>query len=158
MNKRSILTSPLPTKALSIRQPWAWLIVQGFKDIENRTWSTKHRGPTLIHASKGITRQEYEDVADFVRNLNRADFLTGNEAAPIVLPALEELQRGGIVGVATITDCVPSWAARVSQWHMEGQFGFQITDAKALPFVPCKGALGFFDVPADVLAALREHA
>ncbi|WP_245839042.1 ASCH domain-containing protein [Yersinia kristensenii] len=38
-------------KALSIRQPWAWLIVNGYKDIENRTWNTKCRGPVLIHAS-----------------------------------------------------------------------------------------------------------
>ncbi|WP_206002040.1 ASCH domain-containing protein [Paraburkholderia aromaticivorans] len=37
-------------KALSIRQPWAWLIVKGHKDIENRTWSTRFRGRVLIHA------------------------------------------------------------------------------------------------------------
>jgi len=38
--------------ALSIWQPWAWLIANGYKDIENRTWWTKFRGPFLIHASK----------------------------------------------------------------------------------------------------------
>ncbi len=37
---------------LSIRQPWAWLIVNGYKDIENRTWSTRFRGKVLIHAGK----------------------------------------------------------------------------------------------------------
>ena len=37
--------------ALSVRQPWAWLIVNGVKDIENRLWRTHHRGPSLIHAS-----------------------------------------------------------------------------------------------------------
>ncbi|RZK62259.1 MAG: ASCH domain-containing protein, partial [Pedobacter sp.] len=31
-------------KALSIKQPWATLISTGIKDIENRTWATKHRG------------------------------------------------------------------------------------------------------------------
>ena len=35
---------------LSVRQPWAWLIVHGYKDIENRTWPTRHRGDTVIHA------------------------------------------------------------------------------------------------------------
>ena len=30
-------------KAISIRQPWAWLVVNGHKDVENRTWRTKHR-------------------------------------------------------------------------------------------------------------------
>ena len=38
-------------KILSIRQPWAALIVHGFKETENRTWSTSYRGPVLIHAA-----------------------------------------------------------------------------------------------------------
>jgi hypothetical protein len=38
-------------KALSIRQPWAWLIIAGIKDIENRRWATNHRGPILVHAA-----------------------------------------------------------------------------------------------------------
>jgi hypothetical protein len=43
--------NPMNTiKALSIRQPWAWLIVQGDKDIENR--STTYRRRVLIHAGK----------------------------------------------------------------------------------------------------------
>jgi len=41
-------------KAILIRQPWAWLIVHGYKDVENRTWSTKYRGPILIHAGKTL--------------------------------------------------------------------------------------------------------
>lgn len=39
-------------KALSIRQPWAWLIVAGYKDIENRSWPTNFRGRVYIHASR----------------------------------------------------------------------------------------------------------
>ena len=39
------------TKVLTIRQPWASLIVQNLKDIENRTWKTNYRGPLLIHAA-----------------------------------------------------------------------------------------------------------
>jgi len=53
-------------KAISIRQPWAWLIVNGYKDIENRSWPTKFRGRVLIHASKGMTRAEYDDVEDYL--------------------------------------------------------------------------------------------
>ena len=41
-------------KAISIRQPWAWLIVHGYQDVENRTWSTKHRGPILIHCHRVV--------------------------------------------------------------------------------------------------------
>lgn len=38
-------------KALSIKQPWAYLIASGIKDIENRTWKTNFRGRIYIHAS-----------------------------------------------------------------------------------------------------------
>ena len=41
-------------KVIVVRQPWAWLIVNGFKDIENRSWKTRHRGPLLIQASAGL--------------------------------------------------------------------------------------------------------
>ena len=38
-------------RVLTVRQPWAQLIARGLKDIENRTWATRYRGPLLIHAS-----------------------------------------------------------------------------------------------------------
>ncbi|MCB2188832.1 MAG: ASCH domain-containing protein [Deltaproteobacteria bacterium] len=41
-------------KCLSIRQPWASLIVAGMKDVENRSWATKYRGPVLIHAAATV--------------------------------------------------------------------------------------------------------
>ena len=53
-----------PVVALSIRQPWAWLIVNGYKDIENRNWKTNFRGKILVHAAKGMTKAEYEDADD----------------------------------------------------------------------------------------------
>ncbi|MDQ7982249.1 ASCH domain-containing protein [Paraburkholderia sp. SARCC-3016] len=142
-------------KILSIRQPWAWLIVRPdifgdearrqayatglIKDVENRTWATKFRGEFLIHASMGLTRREYEDVCDF---LYACDI-------PIKLPPFEELQRGGVVGAATLVDCV-DWSE--SQWYM-GAKGFVLRDARPLPFVPCKGALNFFELP-DIFPAL----
>jgi hypothetical protein len=116
-------------KALSIRQPWAWLIVNGHKDIENRDWATNFRGRVLIHASDA---EEYPDQY-------------GGS-----YPARESM-IGGIVGVATITGCVDR---SDSKWFM-GQYGFTLTDAKPLPFIACKGALGFFNVPSEVADQLR---
>jgi len=52
--------SESPVYALSIRQPWAWLIVNGWKDIENREWSTRFRGRLLIHAGKQIESDAVE--------------------------------------------------------------------------------------------------
>jgi hypothetical protein len=148
-------------KALSIRQPWAWLIVRPdlvgptrsaaiaageLKDIENRGWPTKYRGRVLIHAAKGMTRAEYEDGQDP---------LWSSGGPTIELPPFEQLERGGIVGVATIDACIPP-AERTSLWHMGSAYGFHLIDTKPLPFVACKGALGFFDVPKEIAAHLRQ--
>ncbi len=111
-------------KALSIKQPWAWLIVNGHKDIENRDWQTSRRGKILVHASKKI-------CPDGIR---RAQELG------IVLP--ENLERGGIVGETEIVDCV---AQSSSPWF-EGKFGFMLANSRPLPFHPWKGMLSFFEV------------
>jgi ASCH domain-containing protein len=50
LHGRHVKLEELP--ALSLRQPWAWLVVNGYKDIENRSWRTNHHGPLVIHASK----------------------------------------------------------------------------------------------------------
>lgn len=148
-------------KALSIRQPWAWLIVRPdligparaaaiaageLKDVENRSWPTKYRGRVLIHASKGMTRAEYEDAEDP---------LWASGGPTIELPPFDQLERGGIVGATTIDVCIHP-VDRTSNWHIEGAFGFHLIDTKPTPFVACKGALGFFDVPPDVAAQLRQ--
>ena len=39
-------------KTLSLKQPFAELILQGRKTIELRRWNTNLRGDFLIHASK----------------------------------------------------------------------------------------------------------
>jgi ASCH domain len=49
-------------KIISIRQPWAGLIVSGLKDVENRTWPTRYRGPILIHASQRPDEISREDI------------------------------------------------------------------------------------------------
>lgn len=128
-------------KALSIRQPWAWLIVNGHKDIENRVWSTRYTGPLLIHASKGMTRSEYDEVADMIAN--ERPFM----GMGIKLPDPNIIERGGIVGLA---HCNGSVDQCVSPWFF-GPYGFVLSDAKTLPFVPFKGMLGFFEVPDELV-------
>lgn len=117
--------------AISIRQPWAWLILNAGKDIENRNWPTKFRGHVLIHAAKGMTLAEYEDAEETLELLR----------LPIKLPMKQELERGGIVGEVDIVDCVTQ---SDSDWFF-GTYGFVLRNAKPLPFQPCRGALGFFN-------------
>ncbi len=135
-------------KALSIRQPWASLIVLGLKDIENRTWPTRQRGNVLVHASKGMTHSEHEDAIAFAIDAIRSDprhvGATKTRTLRDLGFAFDDLQRGGIIGSIDIVDCVSHSA---SPWFV-GDYGFVLSNPKPMPFRPFKGALGFFEVPS----------
>lgn len=107
--------------ALSIKQPWAWLIVNGYKDIENRSWPTRFRGRVLIHAGKRHDGSPNEWDWPHIQRPDHLDY-------------------GGIVGEAEIVDCVQQHA---SEWF-QGEYGFVIRNARPLPFQACRGQLGFF--------------
>ena len=127
-------------KALSIRQPWAWLIVHGGKDIENRSWHTKHRGRFLVHASKGMTNKEYCDGLEFAMRAGDIQLLRD-------FPTSQEMLRGGIIGSVELVDSVDT---SDSPWYM-GEKAFVLRDPKPLPFTPLKGRLSFFDVPDELV-------
>lgn len=117
------------TLAISVRQPWAWLIIHGGKDIENRTWATQYRGRVLIHASKGMTAEEYSTTKDWAAcNLG------------VWLPEPTLLMRGGIIGSVEIVDCV---RRSESRWF-SGPFGLVLRNPEPLPFRACRGMLRFF--------------
>ena len=120
----------LPTKAISIRQPWAWAIISAGKDIENRRWPTNFRGPVCIHAAKGCTEVEFNSAATLIG---------WDKMLPGVAP--RDYQRGGIIGVAEIVDCVRT---HPSPWFF-GPYGFVLSNVRPVAFIPVKGALGFFD-------------
>lgn len=113
--------------ALAIRQPYAWLVVNRIKDIENRSRRTHYRGKVLIHASLS------EDLL-FEDSLAELSTLAGIE-----LP--DSYDTGGIVGVAEIIGCERRHG---SNWKDPKSWGWVLANAQPLPFRPCKGALGFF--------------
>lgn len=121
--------------ALSILQPWAWLIVHGHKPVENRSWSTKFRGRFIVHAGKKWGPDQREDL-EYVRDKFRL----------IDIP--QSFDLGGIVGAATIVDCVTEHPSE----FFTGPYGFTLKDAATCPFVPYRGQLGFFQIPREVLA------
>jgi len=120
-------------KALSINQPWAWLIVNGYKAVENRDWDTKYRGEFLIHAGKKFDYDAYL-------------FLEGWD---IPAPCDDELPMGGIVGKARLINTVHIRdkhlvTAKDKPWFF-GEYGFMLDGAEPCELIPCKGALGFFE-------------
>lgn len=140
---------------LSIRQPWASLILKAGKTIENRDWSTKVRGRILVHAAQGMTRFEHEAAIAFAVDAIRADPRNVDATRTVTLRelgfAFEDLPRGGIVGSVDIVDCV---RRSDSPWFV-GRYGFVLRDPKVLPFVPWRGRLGFFGVPESALEGVE---
>jgi len=124
-------------RVLSVQQPWAFLIVCGWKDIENRTWGTRYRGRVLIHAGKQLAPWP-ETYTTSLRDKFGID-----------LPALRDLDRGGIVG---ITEIIESVEVSESPWFT-GPHGFVLRNSRRLPFFPCRGALGFFTAPVGFTLA-----
>ena len=115
-------------KVLSVRQPWAGLIVAGIKTVENRTWRTKYRGQLWIHATK-----TYDDVADipasFTGELPRICAIRGSVIGSV---ELYEVCRG--------LDTDNPWA-EADAWHWCLSDPFQL----GAPY-PVKGQLGIFTV------------
>jgi hypothetical protein len=111
-------------KVITVRQPYADMIVNGRKNIEYRSWPTSYRGPVLIHAALHINR-------DLCRKFGRN---------PDALP------RGGIVGIAKITDCIPD--------RLGAEYKFILQKRRPLPFTKWTGALGLREVPVRLLRRL----
>jgi len=121
---------PADSLVISIRQPWAWMIIHAGKDIENRNWFTKVRGRVLIHAANGMTDKEFNCAWDLAERIG------------IEYVSITELSRGGIIGSVEIVDCVTK---SDSPWFF-GRYGFVLRDPQPLPFYQCRGKLGFFRI------------
>jgi hypothetical protein len=130
-------------KALSIKQPWAWLIVMGHKNIENRDWPTDYRGRVYVHAGLKMDYEAFEGDPAY-RTLDRfiRDLITPSDNYDWdVAPHAELL--GAIVGEVDIVDCV---RYHKSPWFF-GRYGFVLANPVAYErAIPYKGRLGLFDV------------
>lgn len=131
----SFAEDQVTVKAISIQQPWAWAIVYAGKDIENRTWNTHYRGPLAIHAPARLQRD------------NRWP-----RGAP--RPNEDDLHLSAIIGVADLVDVV---TRSRSKWF-GGPFGLVLANPRPLRHpVPCKGSLGLWSIPPNVLRSIRKQ-
>ena len=127
--------------ALSVKQPWAALLVHGLKTIEVRRWPTARRGLVYIHAAR-VPDERPEGWARLPAHLQETAAL-----------------RGGLIGAARLVDCKPyrtgdRFAAdqhlhlNEPGWY-EGPvlFGFTFAEPQVQPFRRCPGWFRFFEVP-----------
>jgi hypothetical protein len=140
-------------KALSIRNPWAAVIVHGQKRIENRSRRTTHRGLIALHSS-GRSRWDFAgQTSDLVRNEWRRLGWVGSPDRDS-----SYITHGAVLAVAEIVD-VCGWQGRsccdCGEWAASGQAHWRLANVRALPEpIPCKGALGLWPLPDEVEAAV----
>ncbi len=123
-------------KVLTVKQPWASLIIHGGKDIENRQWATGVRGRVAIHSSARLEKSEAEDALGLLRAIR------GRDAE---LPLIGR-DLGSIIGTVEIVDCV---RRSESPWFV-GEYGFVLRDPIALPEpIKVRGQLGWWEYPLE---------
>lgn len=130
-------------KALTVKQPWAALIISGVKNVENRSWATAHRGELAIHSSlKPAPEEEW----------GRAEHLCRQQAPPwgpdqgmitaFFAIVRDPRQNGVVLGTVELVDVTHvtnPWAEPgMRHWILESPFQF------AEP-VPARGALQLWD-------------
>jgi len=135
------------TKALSFKQPIAWLIANGYLPVDDRSWGTQYRGTVLIHASKGLYKEYY-------------DYIKSHTDIPI--PDRDKMEYGGVVGIAELVLCcrpgdLPAGISREQRAHFGGVnqkcYGFLFEQATPMELMPCPGKLGLFELDMTALLA-----
>ena len=123
-------------KVISIRQPWAALIVNGYKDYEFRSWKTNYRGKILIHASSMIDKKHF----GLLKELNL------------------EYETGSIIGEVEIIDCIPITKEFEDKlidnnpkvygyYHGRTGYAWHVINAKKIKPISAKGKLSFWEYP-----------
>lgn len=134
-------------KCLSIHQPWAFSILNQGKDVENRIWPTKHRGPLLIHAAK--SRKSYDAwMPESWHRFYQCD-----------LPPWESFAKGAIVGVVDVVDCFhifrePIKQQKYQKWS-QGPYCWVLSNPRAFEVpIPYKGNQNLFNVDDSLVSHL----
>ncbi len=134
---------------LSVRQPWAWLLCEGLKNVENRNWKTNYRGTLYIHAGKTFDVDAFNWICDrsvtyaAALEVSRHFGLIPSEKGGIEIMKNKE-EIGAIVGRVDLIDCGRSqsiWAQPEVKYHWTVRHGQHIVP------IPMRGQLGLFQSP-----------
>ena len=145
-------TAALPRLALSVRQPSAWAIIYGGKDIENRTKGSIRAGRMglgriCIHAAIGLKEDEFRYIAWRMQDIG------------VHCPPPGTLPRGAIIGTVDVVEIIED---SDSPWF-GGAAGLRLIDPEPLEVpIPAKGELGYFEwgpggTLAEPLAWMRKY-
>lgn len=124
-------------KALTVKQPWAWALIHGGKDVENRSKPTKYRGQLYIHAGLSWSKEGF----DYMRE-------NGLHIVP------EGLESGMVIGTVDVISChhssdceaVALMSNSCSQWAMADHYHWVLDNPQPIAPFPAKGMLGIWNL------------
>lgn len=120
-------------RALTVKQPWAELIITGLKDVENRSRRTTFRGRFAVHA--GLRRAEFDDLD--------LECMPAKYRKRIIDAWQRHKYPGRVLGTVELVDCVQNSS---SPWAIDGYWHWVLRDPR--PYtraVPAKGQLGLWE-------------
>ncbi len=146
-------------KALTIKQPWLWCITDATKRVENRTWKPPFNmiGQRIaLHASKSHTKDDWSHAQDIYPVAAIATVPLGAIVATAVIVGYVVVEHKPNMTPRLIeaTKSAMGYNERSDPWFF-GPVGWLLDDVVKLSQpVPCKGALGLWTVPDDVMEAI----
>jgi hypothetical protein len=142
-------------KGLTLRQPWAWFVAHGPKRVENRPWD---RVPAQVATARRLVGQRIAIHAGQGFDASAEAWLDGAGLARWARLAPSRARaapRGAVVAVVTLDAVIPPSVDLASPWRATGAWGLVFRDVDPLDTpVPCRGALGFWELPSDVGGAV----
>ncbi len=129
-------------RVLTVKQPYAGLIVLGLKTLETRSWNTKYRGELVIHAS---AKPDKVTLDKYMYDLT----------TPALVPDAI-LTNGAFIGIVNLADCFPqselldryghvNLKTRIySHWDIDNHFAWALENPRIVNFTPAKGKLGIW--------------
>jgi hypothetical protein len=146
-------------KALSIKQPYAGLIIAGIKNIENRSWQTKYSGQLVIVSTKSPdAKQWWEPMREKCKRLG-VEF-------PEELCAI----NGAALGTVELTNTIQdgAWAVNartghivrsaISSWWIQDMVGFILEHPRRLHTpIHVTGSLGLYNLADDVAENIEKQ-
>jgi len=126
-------------KALTVRQPWAQLILQGIKVIEVRSWVPDYRGRILVHAGNKVEEEACERL-----RIPKEELVKGAILGSVAIVQVLEFTQDSWERLRPLTLEVGTLSGRLLGWTL----GNPILLQQPLPW---RGSLGLFDVPDEVI-------
>lgn len=127
-------------KVLSIKEPYASLVMNKKKTIETRSWKTNYRGELYIHASQSTIPKEYlqrEGLKELIEDIN--------------------MNYGHIICKCQLSDCISmseEYIEKIKKENPEeficgvyeiGRYAWILEDIEIITPIKAKGKLGIWN-------------